>query len=397
MKYDFDRLVERRGTSSIKWKVEEGELPMWVADMDFQAAPEILDELRKMLEQGVFGYSFIPDEWYGAYMEWWGQRHGLKMQKEWLLFCSGVMPAISSVIRRLSAPGDRVLIQTPVYNAFFNCITANGRIVLENPLIYNESEHSYSMDFEDLERKLSEPGTTLMLLCNPHNPVGRIWDREPLSRIGTLAKKHHVTVISDEIHCDITSPGKGYVPFASVSDECREGSVTCITPTKAFNLAGLQTAAVCVPDAALRERIGLALDADSVAEPNYFASCAAIAAFRKGGAWLDEFRAYMTENKRIAADFIQKEIPGVHVVEGDATYLLWIDVGMLGGGTGEVAAFIRKKTGLYVTDGSIYGKSGIHFLRMNVACPRSVCLDGLSRLKEGVRQFMNERGNTNRL
>ena len=382
MKYDFDKVIDRKGTGAIKWDVAENELPMWVADMDFQTAPQILEALNRRLSHGVFGYNDVTDDWYEAYRNWWKIRHGLEMEKEWLVFCTGVVPAISSSVRKLTTPNEKVLIQTPVYNIFYNSILNNGARVLENPLHYENGE--YSMDFEDLEKKLRDPQTTLMILCNPHNPVGKIWTKEELSRVGELAKKYGVTVISDEIHCDLTRPGRDYVPFASVSDICREVSITCIAPTKTFNIAGLQTAAVCIPNPSLRHKVWRALNTDEVAEPNSFAVAAAVAAFNEGGEWLDELREYLFENRRIASEFIKKEIPGAFVVEADATYLLWIDLHAFEGNSKEIAADIRKKTGLYVSAGAAYGEAGNSFLRMNIACPRSICMDGLNRLKEGL-------------
>ena len=242
MKYDFDKVTDRRGTNSLKWDVKENELPMWVADMDFETAPEIKDAIISRAAHGVFGYGVIPDEWYGAYTGWWKRRHGFDMKKEGLIFCTGVIPAISSAVRKLTTPGEKGLIQTPVYNIFFNSILNNGCTVLENPLIYKDG--GYEMDLADLDKKLSDPQVSLMILCNPQNPVGKIWDAQTLAKVGELAKKHGVTVISDEIHCDITSPGKKYVPFASVNQVNRDISITCIAPTKAFNIAGIQTAAV---------------------------------------------------------------------------------------------------------------------------------------------------------
>ena len=246
MKYDFDIVTDRRNTHSLKWEAADGELPMWVADMDFKTAPEILSAIKERVEHGVFGYSVVPESWYSAYRDWWKSRHHFDMDREWLIFCTGVVPAISSIIRKLTTPAEKVLIQTPVYNIFFNSILNNGRQVLESELRYKEGE--YEIDFEDLERKLADPQTALMILCNPHNPIGKIWDRETLAKIGELCKKHHVVVLSDEIHCDLTAPETEYIPFASVSKTCQENSITCIAPTKAFNLAGLQTAAVVVPD-----------------------------------------------------------------------------------------------------------------------------------------------------
>ena len=389
VKYDFDTPVDRRGTDSIKWDVKDGELPMWVADMDFVTAPSIIDAMRERLEHGIFGYSGIPDDWYRAYIQWWKQRHGFEMDKEWLIFCTGVIPAISSAVRKLTTPNENVVIQTPVYNVFFNCILNNGCRVLENPLRYAEG-HTYFIDFEDLEKKLSDPQTTLMILCNPHNPTGRIWSREELSRIGDLAYKHHVTVISDEIHCDITIPGKSYIPFASVSENCRKVSITCISPTKCFNIAGIKTAAVSVPDPVLRHKMWRALNTDEVAEPNTFAVVAAVAAFDKGGEWLDALCSYIAQNRQLVSDYVAREIPGVHVVQGEATYLLWIDVSRVPGSSKQIAKSIREKTGLFITAGSIYGQSGDHFLRMNIACPRQVVSDGMTRLRQGIMRCLQD-------
>ena len=380
--YDFDTPVNRRGTDSSKWNVAENELPMWIADMDFTAAPEIRAALQKRLDHGVFGYGEVPDRWYSAYIRWWEDRHSFRMERDWLVFCTGVVPAISSLVRKLTTPNENVLIQTPVYNIFFNSIVNNGCRALECPLTYEGS--AYSVDFAALEAAMADPQTTLMILCNPHNPVGRIWDRDTLERIGGLALRHHVTVISDEIHCDLTAPGKAYIPFASVSDACRAVSVTCIAPTKAFNLAGLQTAAVCVPDPVLRHKAWRALNTDEVAEPNSFAVSAAVAAFENGAPWLDALRRYLWDNRETAASFIRAEIPGVFAVPADATYLMWIDISSLGADSRKIASRVRRETGLYVSAGAAYGKTGEHFLRLNLACPRSVLLDGLSRLKRGI-------------
>ena len=385
MKYDFDTPINRRNTNSLKWDVAENELPMWVADMDFQAAPEIREAIGNRAAHGVFGYSVLPDEWYQAYIGWWQNRHGLTIDKEWLVFCTGVIPAISSTVRKLTTPAEKVLIQTPVYNIFFNSILNNGCQVLESSLKYDGDK--YEINFDDLESKLADPQTSLMILCNPHNPVGKIWDRETLAKIGELCLKHHVVVLSDEIHCDLTDPDKEYIPFASVSEACRENSITCIAPTKAFNLAGLQTAAVMIPNAALRHKVWRALNTDEVAEPNAFAVDAAVAAFTKGGAWLDELRQYIFENKKRTVEFVNAEIPQIKVVPSEATYLLWLDCSALNGSATEIARYIREKTGLYLSAGNQYGSGGESFLRLNIACPRSTLEDGLARLREGIVSF----------
>lgn len=383
--YDFSQCVNRRNTNSLKWDVEENELPMWVADMDFQTAPEIQRAIRERAAHGIYGYTTVPDVWYEAYRKWWKNRHAFSMEKEWLIFCTGVVPAISSIVRKLTTPAEKVLIQTPVYNIFFNSIENNGRQVLQSPLKYDGTK--YQVDFADLEQKLSDQQTTLMILCNPHNPIGKIWDKKTLKQIGELCSRHHVTVVSDEIHCDLTEPGVGYIPFASVSEECRENSITCIAPTKAFNLAGLQTAAVVVPNDNLRHKVWRGFNTDEIAEPNVFAAQAAVAAFTMGEGWLEELQQYLFQNKKLAEDFLKAKIPQITAVPSQATYLLWLDCTKMRGNTIEAARFIREKTGLYLSEGSRFGGNGKNFLRMNYACPRKTLEDGLSRLKIGAAEY----------
>lgn len=385
MNFDFDTPVNRRGTNSLKWDVAENELPLWVADMDFPTAPAIRSALEKRVSHGVFGYSIVPDEWYEAYKGWWSSRHHFEMESDWLIFCTGVVPAISSTVRKLTTPAEKVVILTPVYNIFFNSILNNGRQVLECPLAYENGK--YSIDFKSFESQLSDPQTTLLIFCNPHNPVGKIWDKETLEKVGELCWKHHVTVLSDEIHCDLTDPDCEYIPFASVSEHCRENSITCIAPTKAFNMAGLQTAAVCVPNPFLRHKVWRALNTDEVAEPNAFAVEAAVAAFTEGGPWLDELRVYLKENKDTVSSFVSKELPEIRLIVSNATYLLWLDCSALSGTGEEIANFIRAETGLYLSEGGQYGRGGEHFLRLNTACPRETLVDALHRLKDGIEAY----------
>ena len=382
MKYDFDKMIDRKGTNSYKWDIAEGELPMWVADMDFCTAPEITEAIIRRAEHGVFGYSTLPDEWYNAYINWWKNRHDVEYKKSELIFSTGVIPIISSCVRKLTTPAENVLIMTPVYNMFYNCIRNNGRNVVEFALDYSGGK--YSIDFDKLEKMLADPQTALMLLCNPHNPIGRIWDRDTIAKIGELAYDNGVTVISDEIHCDITDPGCDYVPFASVSEKCRDNCVVCISPTKAFNLAGLQTAAAVVPNNRLRHKVWRALNTDEVAEPNAFAVQAAVAAFEQGGEWLDELRQYLYDNKQLVKEFIAKQLPQIRLVPSDATYLLWLDCTSLSITSIELAGHIRKSTGLYLSSGDIYGSKEC-CLRMNIACSRTAVQDGLERLLKAVK------------
>lgn len=384
MPYDFNKLTDRRNTNSMKWDVGADELPMWVADMDFETAPEITAAIKRKADLGIFGYTIVPDGWYEAIIRWWEQRHGFTMKKDWLMFCTGVVPAISSIVRKLTTVAENVLVMTPVYNIFFNSIVNNGRNVLESRMKLDGT--TYTIDFEDLEAKLANPQTTLMLLCNPHNPIGKIWDRATLARIGELCHKHHVVVVSDEIHCDLTKPGCDYVPFASVSELCAKNSVTCLAPTKTFNLAGLQTAAVMVPDETLRHKVNRGLNTDEVAEPNVFAVEAAVAAFNHGGGWLDALREYLWQNRELAEDFVARELPQIKAIPAEATYLLWLDCRQRIESSTDFCRFMRSHSGLYVSDGNEY-RNGEGFLRVNLACPRARLEDGLARLKKSLEAY----------
>lgn len=385
MVYDFSKMTNRFHTDSLKWSVQSHELPMWVADMDFETAPKIKEALLKRVEHGIFGYNQVSEEFFESIQRWWLRRHHFHLEREWLMFCSGVVPAVSSIIRKITTVGENVLIQAPVYNIFYNSILNNGRHILSSDLIYDG--HEYKIDFVDLEKKLALPQTTLMILCNPHNPIGKIWDRETLQRIGELCARHHVIVLSDEIHCDITAPSHQYIPFASLSPLHRQISITCMAPTKAFNIAGLQTSCISVPDLQLRHKVERGINTDEIAEPNSFALTATIAAFDHGEQWLDELREYIENNKQVAIRFFQEKIPEIHVVHSTATYLLWIDCSRLCEDSEILTHFIRQETGLYLSDGKEYGENGKSFIRMNVACPYERLQDGLERFLRGVEKM----------
>ena len=380
--YDFDKLTDRFDTLSYKWDVKDGELPMWVADMDFEVAPKIKAAITKRAEHGIFGYTSTPCEFFEAISVYWGKRHGYRIPTEHMIYSNGVVAAISSIVRKLTTPGENVLIQAPVYNIFYNSILNNGRNVLSSDLVYDGSK--YSIDFEDLEEKLSCPQTSLMILCNPHNPVGRIWNREELEKIGELCYKWGVTVLSDEIHCDIVIPGKGYVPFASVNEICRNISVTAIAASKTFNIAGLQSACVYANNPVLRHKVWRGINTDEVGEPNAFSMTANIAAFSESGDWVDKMLQYVFENKRLACEFINNEIPGMKADLSEATYLLWIDISAIADDSVDFCERLRESTGLYLSDGAEYGECGRAFVRMNLATQRSRVLDGLERLKRGA-------------
>lgn len=387
MPYDFDTPVNRRGTDSVKWAFPENLLPMWVADMDFKAAPEILEDLNARLSHGVFGYVTLPGEWYSSYINWWERRHGLLMEKENLLFCLGVIPGIAAALRALTCDKDYILLQTPAYSGFLHCLEGCGKKFRESPLILEHGR--YSMDFDDLERQLALPDTKMFILCNPHNPTGNIWSREDLARVGELCKKHGVTVISDEIHCDLTEPGHSYVPFASVSETCRSVSMTFISPSKAFNLAGLKSAAVYASDPDILRALARELGFSGAGDVNALAPTAAISAFTKGEPWLDALRAYISDNRRRADGFLKENLPCVRLLPSLATYLLWLDVREVTTDSREFDSYLKRDSGLFISGGHDFRGDG--FMRLNIACPKETLMDGLSRLKTGTQHYIAEK------
>ncbi len=386
MKFDFDKLTDRRNTGSLKWDIADGELPMWVADMDFETAPAVKEAVMCVAERGIYGYSIVPDEYFLSISDFWFKRYGFRFDPSWMIYSNGIVAAISSMVRKLTTPAENVLIQAPVYNIFYNSILNNGRNVISNDLVYDGGE--YRIDFSDLEEKLKNPQTSLMILCNPHNPVGKIWDRETLAKIGELCHRYGVTVISDEIHCSVTAPGASYIPFASASEACADISLTCVAASKAFNLAGLQSACVIAKNPILRHRAWRGINTDEVGEPNVFAIDANIAAYRHGGEWLDAVNEYIFENKRYAVDYINKNIPDVKAALSEATYLLWVDVSKYTSNSEEFARDMREKTGLYVSDGVEYGRGGEGFIRINLATRRSSVEDGMARFERYIKSLI---------
>ncbi len=387
-KYDFDRVYDRRDLSSCKWDVVEGELPLSMADMDLGCSDEIMNAFKDRISKSNFGYTQPDKAWYDAYISFYHERHHFDIDRDWLLFSAGVVPTISSSVRKLTSVGDNVVVLSPVYNIFYNSIVNNDRVIYPVPLILKDD--SYLIDFDALEKAFSLDKTTMMIFCNPANPVSRIWTKEEMYRIGQLAKKHHVVVLSDEIHCELVRPGKEYIPYASVSEDNLMNSVTAVAPTKAFNIAGVQSSCVIVPDPDLRRKVWRQLNTDEVAEPNFLSCVAAKAAFNDSIDWLDQVREYLFSNRDMVKDYLDKEIPELHLVDGDATYLLWIDIRKICS-SGEVfVSYLRKKTGLILNPGEEYGLGGEGFIRMNVAYPKSVLADALTRLKAGVLSFLKE-------
>lgn len=379
MRYNFDEVIPRRGSNSIKWDSDKCPemLPMWVADMDFRLAPKIKEAVARRLEQGVFGYARVPDAFYDAVIHWFERRHQVQIQREWILYTIGVVPALSAIVTALTQPGDGVLIQPPVYNCFFSCVEGNNRRLVTNPLHYENGD--YSIDWEDLEKKASDPSVKLMILCNPHNPAGRVWTREELLRIGEICKRYHVYVLSDEIHCELTAPGYTYTPFASLSDDLRMHSVFCASPSKAFNLAGFQVANIFVPNAEIRKKIEAILQGLDMESLNCFAVEAFIAAYNESEDWLDEVNVYIHENYLFMKDFVESQMPDLHLVPLEGTYLAWLDCKVLNLTSQEMYEELKNEYHLWLNAGTMYGVEGEGFVRWNLACPRSILKEGLQR------------------
>lgn len=384
MKYDFDTIIPRRGTNSYKWdSAEDGEvLPMWVADMDFQTAPAIVDALRRRVEHGIFGYTRVPDAYYEAVTGWFSRRHHWQIQRDWIIYTSGVVPALSAVIKALTVPGDKVLVQTPVYNCFFSSIRNNGCEVLASPLVYENT--TFTVDFDDLERKASDPSVKVMLLCNPHNPAGRVWTRDELRRIGEICIRNGVWVVSDEIHCELVFPGHTYTPFASLSEEFLRHSVTCLSPSKAFNMAGLQIANIVCTDAGMRAQIDKAININEVCDVNPFGVIATMAAYNEGEEWLLQLLEYLNRNYLYMQEFCKAYLPEFPITILEGTYLVWMDCRALRISSETLEHRLVDEAKLWLNAGTMYGAEGEGFIRWNIACPRTVLMEGLKRFVDFV-------------
>ncbi len=387
MKYDFDEVISRRGTSSLKWDVKENELPMWVADMDFPVAKPIQEAILKRASHPIFGYQSYPREWKKAYHDFYFDIFHIDIKEDWLSYATGIVPIVSSAVRAFSKPGEGVLVNNPVYNIFHHSIENNGRKIVSSDLVYDGDK--YCIDFVDLEEKMSRDDVHLYILCNPQNPTGQIHSEETLKRIADLAAKHDVIIISDEIHGPLSDIGKTYVPLLKAASENRSWIVAA-SPTKAFNIAGIQCAAFYTPNRVLKEKLEKQLNIDECNEANAFSFPAMIAAYNESRDWLLECRKVISRNRLIVKKYLEENIADLKLIDGEATYLLWISIEKLGNDSDEFASFLREKTGLFVNSGAPYGANGKSFIRMNIACPKAVLYDGLERLKSGVGLYKSE-------
>lgn len=380
MKYDFDKIVPRRHTGSYKWDaIPEDTLPLWVADMDFEAAPAIRKALADRVAQGVFGYTQIDDGYYDAVISWYARRHQWTIARRWMLYTSGVVPAVSCSIKALTLPGENVLVQTPVYNCFFSSIRNQGCQIVENRLV--RKDDSYVIDWEDFERKCADEKTTVFLLCNPHNPTGRVWTREELRNMGDICARHHVFVISDEIHCELVMPGYKFMPFAAAGDENLRNGVTLSSPSKSFNTAGLQIANIICKDDEVRRRIDRVINIFEVCDVNPFGPVALKAAYNESEEWLDALNEYIWGNYQLLKDMFVQRLPKLKVTRLEGTYLAWVDISRLAMKSDAVTKRLLHEGHVFVSSGTLYGtEAGEGFIRINLACPRDVLREGVERM-----------------
>lgn len=386
--YDFTKVVDRSHMNSVKWQGTDNELPLSIADMEFAVAPEIVKAMHTKLTTPYFGYEYVPLAFFQAISEWYQTQHQTQISTAWMLFCNGVVPALSSMIRRLSQPGDQVVVQTPVYDIFFHSIENNGRHVVESPLSYDPQQAYYSIDWADLEAKLAQPLSKIMLLCNPHNPIGRVWSRVELQNIIQLCQQYHVWLISDEIHGDLVLGQPAYTPVAALPPALLTNVAACVSPSKTFNLAALHSACVIVPDPDLRATISRGFNNDELAEPNLLAVPATIAAYQQGQTWLQELLQVLTANRQQVTAWLNQLPVNLQLASANATYLLWFDVSSMTANAQELATFIKQQTGLILNAGNVYRGNGAHFLRLNSACPPAMLKQALSRFQTGLINFV---------
>ena len=391
MKYNFDSINNRVGTNSVKWDIHPDVIPLWVADRDFQVLPELKEALSKRVDEGIFGYTLVPESYYEAIINWFDRRHHWHIDRSWILYTSGVIPAMAAALKAFTLPGEKVLIQTPVYNCFFSSIANCGCEPVENELV--REGNTYRIDFADFENKCADPKTTVFLLCNPHNPAGRVWTKEELERMNEICMRHDVKVISDEIHCELIMPGYTFVPFASISEACADNSVILNSPTKNFNIAGLQIANIICKNREWLRRIDRAVNINETCDVNPFGVIALQEAYNKGAEWIDELNTYLYDNYKALKDFFHEELPKLEVLKLEGTYLVWVDITALEFTSDEVADKLLKEAKVWVNSGTMYGrKAGQGYLRINIATPRATLMEGLKRMGRLLSQYLVEEG-----
>lgn len=381
MTYNFDELIDRRGTGSVKWDEAPAAdvIPLWVADMDFRAAPAIMEAVRRRMEHGVFGYAMVGEDYYEAVINWFQRRHSWNIHREEILYTTGVVPAVSVAIKALTMPGEKVLMLSPDYNCFFSSIRNNGCEVSETYLVFKDGR--WQVDWQDFEQKCADEKTSLFLLCSPHNPTGRIWTKEELARMNDICLRYDVKVVSDEIHCELTMPGHQFQPFAAVSELCRQNCVTLNSPTKAFNIAGLQIANIICAQQEWRRRIDRAININEVCDVNPFGPVALKAAYNNSEDWLNELNQYLWGNYQALCRFAKENLPQWEVCPLEGTYLPWVDITGTGLTSQAYADRLMEQARVWVNPGTMYGpQSGEGYIRLNIACPRSRLIEALERI-----------------
>lgn len=382
MKYNFDTTIPREGTDCVKYDLRgaifgrKDVIPMWVADMDFAVPPFVADAVKKRAEHTIYGYSIIPDSYHEAVIAWQKKRYDWNLKQAWIMFSPGVVTGLNVIVQAMTEPGDKVIVQPPVYFPFFSCVKNNGRELLLNQLV--EKDGIYTIDFDDLERKM-KTGAKMMILCSPHNPVSRCWTREELEWIGNKSLEYGVLIVSDEIHCDLVFKPNRHLPLAKISEEIAMNTITCIAPSKTFNLAGLFTSSVIIPNEILRRKFQVAAERTHLSA-NIFGITAAEAAYREGEEWLDDLMGYLKTNVDHVKNFLADNIPEITISPAEATYMLWLDCRKLGLSDPELRKLLIEKAGLGFVDGPTFGRGGEGFQRMNIACPRSTLNQALDRL-----------------
>lgn len=393
MKYDFDKIIDRQGTNSVKWSPDflkmmfgdEDLLSMWVADMDFKCPQPVVDALVERAQHGIFGYSEREDSYYQSIIDWNKRRNNWDLKKEWILYTPGIVPAINYMIQTFCYTGDKVIIQNPVYYPFLNAINNNGCHAQLNPLVFDGEK--YQMDFNDLEEKAKDPRVKMMILCSPHNPVGRVWTEEELTRVGKICLENNVLVISDEIHSDLILDDNVHIPFARISEEFAQNSITCTAPSKTFNLAGLQMSNIIVQNDQLRLKLSNILENNSIMLPNTFGIVALETAYNQGEEWLDQVIEYINENMNYIDKFVKEKMPQIKFIRPEGTYLAWLDFSALGFNEKELENWMRGEAKLALDEGYIFGKGGEGFERFNVACPREILAEALSRIEKAIKKM----------
>jgi cysteine-S-conjugate beta-lyase len=385
---NFDEVINRKNTGSVKWDTmkEYGMpsdiLPLWVADMDFKAPVGVIKALSDRVGHGIFGYTLPTDSYYDAVINWMNRRHDWGVQKEWIIIVPGIVPAIHFAVQTYTKEGDGVLVQRPVYNPFTDAVVKNGRKLINSPLVLKGDR--YEIDFEDFEKKIVDNEVKLFILCSPHNPVGRVWTREELQGMGDICLKHNVLVVADEIHHDLIFKDKKHIPFASLGSKYSNICITCTSPSKTFNLAGLQISNIIIENKEILIRLNSYLESIALTMSNIFGMIGAEAAYSTGEEWLGELIDYIEANKKLIQKFMTEKFPSIKVIDSEATYLLWIDFRGLGMGKVELERFLAEDAKLWLTAGDTYGDEGFGFERMNLACPRSTIEKGLKQLEDAL-------------